>query len=662
MLLVAIAWSIASLPVAVFAEAAWLVNGVPVCITANSQESPYVVSVGSGGMVVVWADTRGDDYDIYAQKLDANGNQVWTQGGVNVCGGTYDQQFPAAVEDGAGGVIVVWQDGRLGDDGLALYAQRVLPDGTVAWQVNGLPVCSYAEGLADPPMAFSHVVTSDGNGGLITAWRDTRNDPIAGNTEIFVQAIDGAGTPKWATNGVKILGFGALKWSTRNPVVVSDGSGGAVVVWQDARNTAITANDLYAQHVSSSGSPTWTNNGIPVCDAAGEQGYPDIARIAGVGTVVVWEDKRSGNYDIYAQSFDDLGVPQWGANGLLVCSSPNDQRTPRVCSDGSGGLIVAWTDKRSSTASTDVYAQRLNSYGSVVWEPQGTPICTAPGSQTRIRMAGSVPGYTLFSWMDTRNETLAATYDVYGQYIDAAAQPQWDPAGIPVAAITGTNQRLQQATSDASGGLFVVWEDNRNAGDWDIYAQRLSPWMPTSGIAEARSLLTGTPVFLSARVVTGSFSGCFYIEEEHRNAGIRVESSGVFAPGTAVTVAGIVQFGLEPFIKAYSVVPAGTLAVPGPLGVTASGLGNAAFGSNPGLTNAGLLVRTWGTVVSVHSLQQPYIVIEDGQTQIRVYCTADVDVGDTVAVTGVCSGETNSSGTVATVLTRDDSDVIKLNP
>ena len=644
------------------AEIAWQSNGVPVCTIPNSQESPSIVSVGSGETIIVWADTRDFDYDIYAQKLDADGHQVWAAGGVKICEAIYDQQFSAAVDDGAGGAIIVWQDGRLGDDGLALYAQRVLPDGSVMWQTDGLPVCSYASGLADPPMAFSHVVTSDGSGGVIAAWRDTRNDPIAGNTEIYAQRVDGNGAAKWTTNGVKILGFGTQKWSTRNPVVASDGTGGAVIAWQDARSLTTTGNDLYAQHVPSTGTPTWASNGVAVCNAVGDQGYPDIMDLDGSGTAIVWDDKRSGNYDIYVQRFDAAGSAQWGANGRLVCSSANDQRTPRVCSDAAGGVIIGWTDKRSSTVYTDMFAQRLDASGSALWGIQGTAICTAAGSQTRIRMCPSVSGLTILTWMDTRNETTSAVYDLYGQMIDSSAAPKWAAAGIPVAAITGNNQRMQQVTSDGAGSLCAVWEDNRNAGDWDIFAQKLSPWMPVASIAEARSRPVGEPISIPARVVTGSFSGYFYVEEADRFAGIRVQYPQGYTSGSKVVVSGTMELGLEPFIRASVVKPDGTDDVPGALGITASRLGSTSIGQVSGLTNVGLLVRTWGRVVSKPTIDQPYLLLTDGMRDVRVYCTADVEVGDTVAATGVCSGEPASSGAVVTLLTRDSSDVRKISP
>ncbi len=639
-----------SLAGACSAGAMWQSNGMPVCTVTGTQESPSVVGLAGGGAIVAWADRRGDDYDIYAQRMDANGNAMWASGGVLVCGADYDQQFPAVTTDGSGGAIVAWQDGRLGDDGLQIYAQRIGADGAMAWQADGMPVCGYAAGLDDPPTAFSHVIETDGAGGAIVAWRDTRSDPISGNTEIYVQRIDGAGAPCWTLNGVKVLGFGTQKWATRNPIAASDGAGGAFVAWQDARNASTSANDLYVQRVTAAGTAEWTTNGVAVCTAAGDQGYPDIAS-TGSGVVLTWEDKRAGNYDIYVQKLDSTGAAQWGANGHLMCGSANDQRTPRVVSDGAG-VVIAWTDKRASTLYTDIYAQRLDSSGAAQWTANGIAVCLASGSQTRVRMCPSYAGSAILTWMDTRNEASVALYDLYAQMLDSAGTARWAADGTPVAALTGSAQRMQQAVSDGMCGLYTIWEDDR-ASDWDVFAQRLSPWLPAGDTAAAKASAPGTPVILPTRTVTGAFGGFFYIEEDERYSGIRVLWPLPVAVGELVTVAGTVEQGSERCINAYSVVPAGSGIVPGPLGLTLGKLGGGV-----GLSNTGLLVRVGGRVTDKVAGATPYLVVSHAGSETRVYGSSDANVGDFVTVTGISSCE---AGPTPIVLIREAEDVMVLS-
>ena len=53
--------------------------------------------------------------------------------------------------------------------------------------------------------------------------------------------------------------------------IISDGSGGAIVAWQDMRNANI---DIYVRRVNSYGTPQWQHGGTAVCEALGSQVEP----------------------------------------------------------------------------------------------------------------------------------------------------------------------------------------------------------------------------------------------------------------------------------------------------------------------------------------------------------------------------------------------------
>src|ERR1044071_3472485 len=84
------------------------------------------------------------------------------------------------------------------------------------------------------------------------------------------------------------------------------------------------------------------NNGAAVCVAGGTQDRYRVAPDGSGGAVVVWSDGRSGSYDVYAQRMGSSGTPLWQTNGLVVSSAANEQLNPSVIADGSGGWIVAW--------------------------------------------------------------------------------------------------------------------------------------------------------------------------------------------------------------------------------------------------------------------------------------------------------------------------------
>src|SRR5512132_2305631 len=85
----------------------------------------------------------------------------------------------------------------------------------------------------------------------------------------------------------------------------------------------------------------------PVSVVVGDQGNPRIVADGQGNSFVTWHDARSGNFDIYMQKFDRNGVAQWGANGFPLFTQPATQTYPQIVSDGTGGVIIAWTDLRS---------------------------------------------------------------------------------------------------------------------------------------------------------------------------------------------------------------------------------------------------------------------------------------------------------------------------
>ena len=91
-----------------------------------------------GGVVFVWSDTRTGVRDIWAQKYDANGNCVWTEGGILVNGEYSRQEDPVIIESGNGDVIIAWVDFRNEEAG-DIYAQKISSDGVLQWDEEGVP-------------------------------------------------------------------------------------------------------------------------------------------------------------------------------------------------------------------------------------------------------------------------------------------------------------------------------------------------------------------------------------------------------------------------------------------------------------------------------------------------------------------------------------------
>ncbi len=476
-----------------FAFAAWPhspFTNLPVCTAAITQQYSTIATDGSGGAIVTWQDFRGLwTSDIYAQHVLASGeaDPAWPANGLAICTAVSSQEFPVIVSDGAGGAVVTWGDARNGN--YDIFAQHVLAGGTVdpAWPADGRALCTAAGHQVSP------AVVSDGAGGAIVTWQDLRGGIVY---SIYAQHVlaGGAVDPAWPADG---RAFYTQESQQISPAIISDGAGGAIVTWQDARSGAY---DIYAQRLRASGAvdPAWPAAGRALCAATDDQSSPRIVSDGAGGAIVTWHDLRSGTgYDIYSQHVLPSGGldPAWPVNGRAVCTTGNHQSAPAIASDGAGGAIVAWHDMRSGT-NYDIYAQHVQASGGLdpAWPAEGRALLIAPNDQWYPSVVSDGAGGAIVIWGDNRN----GNYDIYAQHVQAGGvvDPAWPADGRALSTAAGT-QGWFTVVTDGSGGANVTWSDDRN-GEWDIYAQRV-----------ARFGYLGTPEaeVISVRDVAGDQGG-----------------------------------------------------------------------------------------------------------------------------------------------------------
>lgn len=441
------------------ALAAWPTDptvNVALCTAGGDQIFPAVVSDGAGGLIAAWMDGRDGNYDIYAQRVSADGHVAWKPDGVAICAAPNDQTSPSLVADGSGGAIVVWTDFRDGTN-LKLYAQSVAADGSLRWAANGVPVCTAA---GDQSHSTSG---SDGSGGAILTWMDLRS----GGYDIYAQRFSAAGTRQWADTGVVVCGAIGFQ---EEPSIMPDGSGGAIIAWYDQRTgSSFLDDDIYAQRIDAGGSVSWTPaDGVALCTAAGTQQTPRLASDQSGGAIVTWFDGRNGNLDIYAQRVNATGSVTWTpGDGVAVCTAAQEQAYPAIISDQAGGAIVAWRDYRNGT-DYDTYAQRVSDTGAPLWGTDGLLICDQPGDQYDPSLVPDATGGAVISWADLRG---GVALDIYSQHVSPTGSIQWPQNGVALS----TAPELQNpavSVSDGAHGAIVVWHDQRNGG-FDIYAQRV---------------------------------------------------------------------------------------------------------------------------------------------------------------------------------------------
>lgn len=355
---------------------------------------------------------------------------------------------------------------------------------------------------------------SDGKGGAIMCWTDERS--AKNFYTVYAQRIDRNGYVRWKENGIAVS---PVSNSQVTPQIISDGTGGAIIVWSDTRSGT---EDVYAQRIDSSGNALWKSEGVTVASGSTEQTAPKLASDGQNGAIITWSARTTSLQDdhIYAQRIDGSGKQLWVPEVELT-TSDQFESTPTIAGDGSGGAYIAWAFYNNSEY--DVYAQRLHANGSPYWPGGGVGIATnggaqdtptlvadgtdrafltyydwgfgstpslkiailkpdgttaasfgatsTGGGQTNPHMANIGAGVIGITWGDGR---VTGKKRTYAQIIDNTGKKSWAADGLEVSGRTGS-QATPSIVSDGNGGVIVAWEDmTGGVTESDVYAQKIS--------------------------------------------------------------------------------------------------------------------------------------------------------------------------------------------
>lgn len=467
----------------------WSVLGVLAMSTALGAIVP---SRAQAGTVLVFFEQRdkagGADAntDLYVQRLTTDGEIGWAGQAepIAVANGKDFETAPVACTDGAGGAILVYEyrfatGEHAGDHDIV--AQRVDASGKVLWNEGKSPaaVASSRNSERRP------VVLSDGAGGAFVAyeWQGEKKD-----TDVLVQRLDGRGQLLWG-EGKRPVVAGASTGNERRPVIVPDGQGGIIVLFEwNGENGDV---DIMAQRISAEGQVLW-NEGKQAAEVASTDARE--RRVAAIpdgqgGAIAVFEyeptaGENKGDVDIMAQRISDEGKPLWG-EAKMVGAAKGREHDPIALSDGQGGVIAAfgYTPVEGENAGdTDVLAQRLNSGGQMLWNEgkKSSPVGSAKALERTVRGLPMPGGGALFVFeLEGREGENVGQVDVMGQRLSADGQMLWNE-GKRSAAVCSSKWRETGPIllSDGAGGAIVVLTatgpKGEYEGDQDVEAARLS--------------------------------------------------------------------------------------------------------------------------------------------------------------------------------------------
>ncbi len=421
----------------------------------------------SGEVIFAWSDTRDGGRDIYGKKIDQNGNDLWDPDGQIIVKAEGRQEDPQLVSDNNGGAYIIWKDYRYEPDDGDFFAQHIFSDGTLAWDAGGVPLTTVSGKQTSPNLCV------DGQGGAFAIWKDESlgsGIPSLYGTHLGSEVLNpGVGV---------LLNSSDLSYGGVSLEVASAGS--AMLVWSYTMGS--NDEDLYAQRIDTLCNTLWSSaeeGGIPFYQGEGVQESPRVTYYNEEYSIVVWEDDRYGNDDIFAQFIGMDGSVLYESSGILVSSAVDRQYKPRVKANNLGAYIV-WYDLRDNLGATpvnnDIYLQRVTVENGVEWDnalpiARGgffTDLSYVPDN-TESRLTTDLNGNAYVTWMSDSN--IEGEYDISLQLINGNSEILFNENGLMISDVE-KRQENPIVRSDNSGGAFVVWGDMRN-GSIGIYAQHI---------------------------------------------------------------------------------------------------------------------------------------------------------------------------------------------
>ncbi|MEO7730420.1 MAG: hypothetical protein ABIY55_05570 [Kofleriaceae bacterium] len=436
------------------------VGGVLLSALNGGQQRSSVACI-SGACLLAWQELLPNSttsFDVYARRLDVATALAGNGADFVVSNGNRGQFLPA-VAASATDYFVVWHDGRDVNTN-TVFGSRVTAAGVVT-DANGLMLVTGNNEENTP--AMGRAGTQFG-----VFWTDSRNFGV----DVEMTRFNGGSKLDTTARPVSNATF-----SQASPSVTMS-AGNYFAVWNDSRNGV--DRDIFGARITSAG-VVLDAAGLPIVVAAADQLAPQITT-NGTVSLVVWSDRRAGNFDIRGAIVDNASgavtVPDF-----VICDATGDQNRPSVAFDSVTGQFVAvWTDERTPTAT--VFGARVTTAG-VVSDPNGVAISNGANGQFKPRISFAL-GTGLVVWDDRQLDTQG---DIFGARVKpGAALTVLDPAGFSISG--GASGGQTEPSVAALGGSFLVaWTDGRNVNTTgtDIFAQQVAVNGQLNGAAFAIS-------------------------------------------------------------------------------------------------------------------------------------------------------------------------------
>jgi hypothetical protein len=300
------------------------------------------------------------------------------------------------VMDAAGYFVIIWDDNRSGN--FDIYFQRYTSTG------GTLGVNTKVNDDTGDATQWDASISMDAAGYFVVVWIDERN----GNRDIYFQRYNDTGG---AVGVNTLVNDDASTADQIAPTIMIDIAGNFVIVWHDFRNDDW---DIYYQRYNSTGGPIGVNTKVNDDVGTNFQFYPTISMDATGNFVIVWQDFRNINWDIYFQRFTSTGAALGTNIKVNDDAGTMHQKIPEISMVAVGDFVIVWLDDRYGQTDHDIIGQRYFSNGN---PNGGNYLIVANGTNNGVGspVVSADNSNIIFSWDDDRR---SEGWDIYAKIVN----------------------------------------------------------------------------------------------------------------------------------------------------------------------------------------------------------------------------------------------------
>lgn len=278
------------------------------------------------------------------------------------------------------------------------------------------------------------------NGQSITIWTDERNT----QPDIYAKASNSSADEQVSDEQERGMRY------DNAPDVVIDAAGRAFAVYSTQDDIVLARRDA--------GSTQWLSRTL--MSVGNETWYSDARRpalvLAGNTLVVVWQDYRARDWDIYSARCDPNAMTCEANIKVSDATDASWQVKPRIAAAGAGaGVLAVWEDDREGDSAPHIYGSYSADSGAT-WGASGRiDVGADPATNPAIAFDGVAAPWVV--WERHLNGDLNTAPDIYVAKFDGAAWALQQRVDGAAAGKRALNPRV----AAGAGGVFVAWEDYR---------------------------------------------------------------------------------------------------------------------------------------------------------------------------------------------------------